>query len=480
MEFENLKLCNFGEVGKGQATISLRYVSNKEIAKVLAIKCESTIFDHKIGENQVSYKGRAECKLIFLDTNGEIQSSSFFTEFNDALSSNVTEGSHLFFKSIVVDTNHSLSANIVVVNSVVEVSAYAFSTNAVSTLCGGVNILTSPKTYCQSGTIHKCALDVESQWQLDFEIDSILSCSCFVSLDGCTSDADVVTATGRGYLHLACVSHGAIKEKVLSFDVNGQCLCQTAGGTLVAQPTVKNTKLHVEGAQETTTLFLDVVIGLEIAELTSVTKEIAQDAYSTTHHLELGYEQTSCTKLCGTMNFVAVTNAQTNGENFVCVALSNVVLTNTVANVKSITCEGVASVVLLYKGEEYWSQELEIPFSHTAPVDFANEKCMVMAHACLGDVTAVVNGESVEVVATVNVSASCFETQMVKTLSKAEIGKELPSRSAIEICMAKKGETLWQLGKSMGVDVDEITAINPELSNPLEKDTKIVLYHKID
>ena len=105
---------------------------------------------------------------------------------------------------------------------------------------------------------------------------------------------------------------------------------------------------------------------------------------------------------------------------------------------------------------------------------------MVMAHACLGDVTAVVNGESVEVVATVNVSASCFETQMVKTLSKAEIGKELPSRSAIEICMAKKGETLWQLGKSMGVDVDEITAINPELSNPLEKDTKIVLYHKID
>ena len=476
MQFEKIKTCNFGEIGKGQANVNLRYVANKEISKVLAIKCDAIVTDSKVQENLVNYKGRAECKLVFVDTNGELQSATFFTEFNDSIVATAGEGERSF-KCVTVDVNHTVSANVVVVNCLVEVKLWAFETHVGQNLLSGVNLLTSPKTFVERGAIHDCTLEVDSQWNLDFELN-ILSCFCEVVVDDCTAQEEVLTVVGRGFLHLTALSEGKILSKVLPFDVNGQCMCATEG-QLTVQATVKNTKLHVEVDGSSTLLSMDVTLGLEVKELVVATKEIAMDAYSTTSLLNVEYQQIPCTKLCGRANFTTNCALEDNAQDYVGTALYGVVLTNAVVQHKTVTAEGVVSVVLVYKDQDYWSKEVEIPFSCQTPVDFSCDGS-VCACATLGEVTAVANGDNLEINAVVNVVAECFEEELVKTLCQAQEVGSLPKRSTIEICMAKKGETLWQLGKSMGVDVDEILLINPDLSNPLEKDTKIVLYHKID
>ena len=50
---------------------------------------------------------------------------------------------------------------------------------------------------------------------------------------------------------------------------------------------------------------------------------------------------------------------------------------------------------------------------------------------------------------------------------------------AIEVCLARKGETLWNLAKGLHMSVEDVLATNPQITNPLEADARIVIYNKI-
>ena len=50
---------------------------------------------------------------------------------------------------------------------------------------------------------------------------------------------------------------------------------------------------------------------------------------------------------------------------------------------------------------------------------------------------------------------------------------------AIEVCLAHKGETLWELAKGLHMSEEDLLAVNPEIKSPLEKDARIVVYNKI-
>ena len=53
------------------------------------------------------------------------------------------------------------------------------------------------------------------------------------------------------------------------------------------------------------------------------------------------------------------------------------------------------------------------------------------------------------------------------------------AQSAIEVCIAKKGDTLWNLAKNLHLSEEELVATNPLLTNPLEEDTRVVVFNRI-
>ena len=50
---------------------------------------------------------------------------------------------------------------------------------------------------------------------------------------------------------------------------------------------------------------------------------------------------------------------------------------------------------------------------------------------------------------------------------------------ALEIFLAHKGETLWELAKNLHMSTQDIIATNPQLSDPLSEDARIVVFNKI-
>ena len=61
--------------------------------------------------------------------------------------------------------------------------------------------------------------------------------------------------------------------------------------------------------------------------------------------------------------------------------------------------------------------------------------------------------------------------------------EELPlvdnEKYAVEISIANKGDTLWDLAKGLKMSQEEVLAINPEIASPLQVSTKIVTYNKL-
>ena len=49
---------------------------------------------------------------------------------------------------------------------------------------------------------------------------------------------------------------------------------------------------------------------------------------------------------------------------------------------------------------------------------------------------------------------------------------------AINICIAKKGDDVWDVAKKLGFDEQEILQFNPDVRFPLELDDRIIVYRQ--
>ena len=72
------------------------------------------------------------------------------------------------------------------------------------------------------------------------------------------------------------------------------------------------------------------------------------------------------------------------------------------------------------------------------------------------------------------------ERETVKFLSEIIQGEAKGiSECAIEAVLAEPGDTLWNIGKTLGMTVEELLALNPELSEPITKPERIVIYRQL-
>ena len=144
-----------------------------------------------------------------------------------------------------------------------------------------------------------------------------------------------------------------------------------------------------------------------------------------------------------------------------------------------LTLEGVLTGTLLASGGGDAAYPFAVPFVHTVENDDITENLVVRADAAVTEFE-YRQGRNVNMNFTVCVSANLYRNIEENCVADAVEGEELSeTMGAIEVCIAKAGETLWQIAKSLRMSKEDIMAANPELVTPLEKDEKLVVYHCI-
>lgn len=256
-----------------------------------------------------------------------------------------------------------------------------------------------------------------------------------------------------------------------------------------ARPQDVSVELVEDGSEDgTKTQTLQVRANLTVKYLATheVEKEIPTDAFSMTNKTNIISGTFAVANASKLNRFCTTIESQTTiGEDEpriakIC-AISNehTLVANASVNGDELTVEGVAYATVIYMTDDdvpaLNSIDLEIPFSNKfdAPNGFEGN---VFVTSDIRDVEAKAKrGKDINVSLDVCFLAYAYNTQSQVFVKDIELTEELiPNNYSLEMYIAPKGSTLWDVSKHMLVTEDVLLKQNPELVFPLESSQTIV------
>ena len=140
------------------------------------------------------------------------------------------------------------------------------------------------------------------------------------------------------------------------------------------------------------------------------------------------------------------------------------------------TLDGVLEAQALLKSEDggYKTSVLSLPFSLDALLEGATETDCVVTGLTVRNF-----GKETEVEANLKITVCGYEAWQAEYIGEVEPGEEMPEKDcAVTVFLPRAGEGLWEVAKRMGVSPEEVEKCNPDVTFPIQKDERIVVYRQ--
>ena len=239
-----------------------------------------------------------------------------------------------------------------------------------------------------------------------------------------------------------------------------------------------------EQASQSQTIAVEVVVTIKYVAMREEECEVYTDAFSMTNKTNLVLDTLVTSKLLKSESFEANIEGQTIlDETRISKICSVTNETITVASTKldagNLFVEGVANATVVYLTDDdtpmLASLELEVPFSNKFVVndEFDGE---IFATAHIMDIEAKLRkGREITVNFEVCFDVDVYSTESIIVIKDIELAEELPANAySLEIYVAPRGSTLWDVSKHLLVTEEVLLRQNPNLVFPLESAQSIV------
>jgi hypothetical protein len=486
LQFKNVTYFTKQFVGKLQTTVNIRISAKKEIAEVISIGSESAIVSYESTNGSASFYGKTHIKFLYDDGMGKV-SSNYNADFTaDVQSELLTTDSKLLFDVVTVDTQVDTNANTAMLAILLEISVYGYVAKTVKCLVGGENVFARK---------HNISLlqNVETM-QIPFVVDEELTAThpiegVLLAESGlCISDHYFTDGTlhlkGIATIRLTYTSDGQIFTDSLPFDFEREVdVAPISSNNLQLMVAVRTTKVRLDITQEGNKVFLaDITCNLQLESTTVNGLEIVTDCYGTDCDFTLEKQSITTTlplpTVCGERTFSA--NLPKEGDKRLQTAVNvSAVVTKCSSCADSIVVDGIVYATAIYAGEHTESEVIEIPFSQKLEAPGMCVGDAVWANVVVTNFDLLDNDELTANV-TLCLRANCSRDANYMVITDTErIPFDKTNLPALEIFLAHKGETLWELAKNLHMSTQDIIATNPQLSDPLSEDARIVVFNKI-
>ncbi|MEG2159273.1 MAG: DUF3794 domain-containing protein, partial [Clostridia bacterium] len=378
--------------------------------------------------------------------------------------------------------------NIVNLQVLLEITIYTFVRKEFNCLLGGDGVISKMKeiSYCNNSKVTDISCDVSSELTAKLNISKILLAESACSIDEYSIKDEVLTMSGKAVVMLTYLVEGNIVFDTLPFGFTHEAEAKGISNDAILSTSVKvkNTKIRLdileEGENNSFTAELALAVRLWSTEKTS--KTIVEDAYSLSGDLLMTSSDISSTEPIFTesvgLSFSGQLAEKTDGE-YVAFVGTKAVIVKAEAQEGAGVFEGIVCGNLITKRENgYHSKAIELPFSSSVALP-ATADNVIDATASVSAITIKLTGASCVATIDLLITATGYSERRFSVMS-AVTENEIDESTlpAIEVCLAKKGDTLWEMAKGLKMREDDILAINPEIVVPLAKDTKVVKYHK--
>ena len=489
LQFQNTTGVVRVAVGKIQTAENIRISVKNDIAEVLSVGVDSTVNSYEATEGEVTMYGKTAIKFLYND-GAAVAASTYNADFSASLQdAQITADTKFCFDVITVDTKVETNANTATLAVLLEITAYAYVTNSLPCLVGGedVYVKTESLELLESADIFNLTAVIDEQLSASKTISTVLLAESSLCISDYTNAEGVLRIDGNATVRLTYLSEGGIVTDTLPFhferELDATGIPQQA--QLTVTPVVRGTKVRLDIAEDSvnTDFTVEIVMSLCVESCIVGVHEVVTDAYGSSCDMEFSRKNLMTTLPCGSVVAKKSTNCTLpleGGKKVITAVNVGAQVTKCTSLEKSAQVEGIIFATVLTEAENgIESTRLELPFIQNVEIDYLAPQCQSYATASVASF-ALTDATGLAATAELCISiASCRTVEYNLIVEATEKPFDKTQLPAIEVCLAHKGETLWELAKGLHMSEEDLLAVNPEISSPLEHDARIVVFNKI-
>ena len=489
LQFQNANAVRKVTLGKVQTAENIRISVKNDIAEVLSVGVDNFINSYDVTDGEVTFYGKTAIKFLYNDGAG-IAGANYSADFTASLQNDQLNGNaKCSFSVVTVDSKVDVNANTATITVLLEITVYAYLFDTVTYLSDIEDAYTRRESVeiLQNANVINLPVVVDEELTATRTITTVLLAESALCVCDYTNVDNVLRISGDATVRLTYLSEGEIVTDTLPFKFDRELDSSDipAGAQLKITPYVRQTKVRLNIAEDSVNTEFTVEIGASLSTEYTETAviSIVTDAYGANCDFSLERQTLTTTLPCG--GTVSQKSAQTTlpleKEKKVLAAVNaGALVTKCTSLEKAAQVEGVVYATALYQTEAgIESAQLELPFVQKIDIDYLAPQCACLATVTVTDFTLTENNglqATAELCFSIESSREVSFSVVVDGAEKPFDKAQLP---AIEVCLAKKGETLWELGKALHMSEEDLLAVNPEITSPLERDARIVVYNKI-
>ncbi len=499
LEKEKLNVATKTKIGsvtlKNTATIN--DVGNLKIAKVLTASAKVVVDNITPLNAEVKFDGVVEYDLLVVLENNEIvpltQKSNFSHSFEN---STITPDSLVIICSNLLECNNVSNTGDITYSTLTNFDIYIVKTNSDLTCAEkreDIFVKESEITY--NSLLGKVCYDANVNFELqkDNKISKILYATNTAHIKSVIPSTDYFVASGdviscivfqdEDGLIKSCTKETSFAEEVefkgINKDSNIQARVITKEATIV-----ENTDKNV--------FTFDIPIRIVAQIFTKNTLNCVVDAYSLQNEVNLTTTSFQDNEFFSTRSAEEniLTNFTLNDsmqpiDKILAITPINISLANQIVKDGEILLEGLATINIIYYFEDDDSNnilnsiDVEVPYSLSLSVPEIKESDDVSSFITLGDIN-IKNkrGKELEILAEAKINFDYVKENVSAITTELTLGDEkLPKDFAMELYLAKEGQTLWDIAKELNISTADLIKQNANLTLPIKEGEKIVAYN---
>ncbi len=468
-------------------------VDSQSVAKVLTLVCDARTVSAEALQDEVSYLGRVNFKLLYLDTEGETKNLDYFADFTDSIKAQVKAGSMLVGTINVLESDVA-SAGELKLSAVVEVSLLAVQRSEDNCL-----VDTAQDCYNEKKEINVPSLvgiktldiDISDEKSVNCDIDKVLLVDSYVNINETRASDGMVFVGGTFVVLLTYFANDDIASLRYIIPFTEEALFDglEMGDKIVAYPEVKNTRVVLSGVEGDNVLRVEGLLGVKLIAFTKRSHSVVKDVFMLTNELATSEQEHSFSNL-EKVEFLKdklIASAMLNDtvpavRDIVGVVSAKNCVANSICSEGQVTIEGVVSANIIYTDENgFNSISAELPYS----LDFSQdsvENVEIRTSGIVQDISARVKRDrEIEVTAFLEFTTESWSESKETMLKDVEVGAEKEvNRSAVSVFIATENDTIWDVAKALSATPKSILEQNPTLDECLKDGVKVVYFRQLD
>ncbi len=333
-------------------------------------------------------------------------------------------------------------------------------------------------------------LEVSDEYACGATVDDVLFYDSKVVVCNVDNADDKLTVSGQIEVCIIYTSEGVQATKNISLPYVQELAVKGENMRACITAKVKESKLIIEGGDGDNTLKTIICVSLQGFVMQIESTSAIVDLYSPTNALEVSKDTVCFDRQNGVMRFeerisgsVAVDSQDESIKNVISSVVTQNSLSNIVAMQNCILAEGVlnTSVIYMSEGGNIKCIQVELPYSLQFDKDGISQSDILCGSAIATDCAHKVKRDR-EIELTANIVLSvCSKTPVENVVIKSlEEGECLQANtSAISVYLPSKGESIWQVAKTLGMSIESIMEQNAELGEVMQGDERIVIYREV-